>query len=169
MNNCNVIANNASLLANKNYGSIKNCNINGVVTATFVNGGDNGFMVRYNYGTITNCVTSGKISAMSTDGSGWDVFAGGLVEWNSSTGKIISCISKVDVSAESYRSLNTNYAGGIAAENSGLINDCEANGTIASDNHAGGIAGENNGQIMSSYYTGASSVNIAAINNGVIS
>lgn len=179
MKNCSVMGTYQAIMVNNNYGKISSSNVNGTVTST-VAGSDSfakiGLMVYNNYGTISNCTTSGQVSAIATGSSTWGdkADAGGLAFYNASTGRIISCTSKANVSAASpgghYQGAS---AGGITAINEGLINSCEANGAITADglgdcDFSGGIAGENRSQILDSYYTGESTVNLAGMNNGVI-
>ncbi len=177
--NCSVVGTYKAIMVNNNYGKISNCNVNGTVTAT-VQGSDSfakiGLMVYNNYGTISNCTTSGQVSARATGSSTWGdkADAGGLAYYNAATGKIISCTSEANVTADSkHGHYQGSCAGGITAVNDGLINDCEANGAIVADGYGdcdfgGGIAGENKSQILNSYYTGESSVSIAGKNNGTI-
>lgn len=177
MVNCSVVGNNTALLVKNNYGKVQGCDIDGVVTVTLgVYGPDTevGMIVLDNYGTISNCVSSGKIS--SSTNRYYRAFAGGIANYNGENGKIISCSSKVYVNAETNNGCTIHsdvYSGGIASYNKGLINDCEASGTVTASSRddlerPGGIAGYNAGQIISSYYTGTSSVNIAGENSGVI-
>ena len=168
LKNCSVLGTNkTSVFVKTNYGKITNCNINGAIAATTDKHTYIGLMVYENYGTITNCVTSGQVSSNEIDYG--HAYAGGMVAFNQSEGKILSSVSNVNVTAHS--NSDSNYydcAGGIAAENSGLINDCEATGTINART-TGGITAINKGQIISSYYTGSSTVNIAGENSGIIS
>lgn len=174
---CSVVGNTAALLVKDNYGKVQDCDINGVVTVILGVGGpdsDVAMIVFNNYGTIIKCISSGQIS--SSTNQYYKAYAGGIAGYNGENGKIISCESKVNVHAETnngYTSQSDVYAGGIVSWNKGLINDCGAKGTVTASSRddlerAGGIAGYNGGQIMSSYYTGTSSVNIAGENNGVI-
>ncbi len=182
MVNCSVIADDSALLVKYNYGKIQNSNISGTVTYTDCTDGNNanvGMLCFYNYGTITNCKTYG-IATASKKHSPYSIigrtYVGGIVEFNSNTGKIISCTSQVEITTKDgrYYGSPASYAGGIAATNTGLIADCEASGTITStgwnglSTASGGIVGSNSGQITSSYYTGTSDVNIAGQNTGVI-
>lgn len=176
MKDCSVIADDSALLVKHNYGKINNCNISGTVTYTDYTEGNNanvGMLCFYNYGIITDCKTYGKATVTDYNGTG-RTYVGGIAELNTSTGKIISCVSSVDLVANGGIYYG-GYAGGIVATNDGLISDCEAIGTVKSttfDNDEiakqGGIAGSNKGQITSSYYTGTSVVNIAGENTGVI-
>ncbi len=177
MVNCSVVETNKAIMVNDNYGKINTCNVNGFVTVT-VSGGfaEIGLMVYNNYGTISNSTTSGQVTATATGSKTWGDLAnaGGLTYYNAATGKIISCTSKTNVSAISqYGHYQGSRAGGITAINDGLINNCEADGTIIANgygdcDYSGGIVGENRSQILNSCYTGTSTVNIAGINNGVI-
>lgn len=177
MVNCSVVGNNTALLVKDNYGKVQGCDVNGVVSVTLGAYGPNakvGIVVLSNYGTIANSISSGQIS--SSTNRYYKAYAGGIADFNGEKGKIISCESRVNVHAETNNGCTIQsdvYAGGIVSWNKGLINDCEAKGTVTASSRddlerAGGIAGCNNGQIMSSYYTGTSSVNIAGENSGVI-
>lgn len=175
MKDCNIVGNGASILAKENHGKISNCQIDGVVSVNDHVEGNNanaGFMVHYNYGTISNCTTSGIITGTEHNGNGI-AYVGGIVDCNQPTGKIISCISHTEVKAVG-GIFDGGCAGGIAATNNGLITGCEADNIVSATDFSnkiaiqGGIAGTNNGQILSSYYTGESNVNIAGKNNGAI-
>ena len=170
MVNCSVVGNEEALLVSDNYGKVNNCNVNGNVSISETNGTIKvGLIVCNNYGSITNCTTSGQ--ATSTTNSNNRALAGGIVCYNAASGKIISCISETNATANS-NGANI-IAGGITAVNDGLINNCEASGTIFVrgwyDLYTGGIAGENKGQILNCYYTGEEAdLNIADKNSGII-
>ena len=177
MKNCSVVGNNQALLVKSNYGKIKNCNINGMVSVTLGVYGPAtrvGMIACNNYGSVLNSITSGVVS--SSTNQYYQAYAGGVVYCNEVGGKVISCKSETKVHSETnngYTSQSDVYSGGIAGVNKGLINDCESSGEITASSRddlerVGAIAGTNNGQIMSSYYTGASTINIAGENNGTI-
>ena len=158
---CSVVGENGAVLVKDNYGTIKNCIVNGTVSSTGYGNEGCGLMVVNNYGKITNCTTTGSVSTGDSD------FAGGIVRHNQQGGKIIDCVSHANASV-SKRVGGTSFAGGIASINNGLISGCEADGKIDSD-APGGIAGLNQSQIISSYYTGSQNVQIAGENYGVVS
>ena len=173
MVNCSVVGNNQALLVKNNYGKVQNCDINGVVTVIVRENIDAsiGLIAFNNYGTISNCSSTGQISS-TQNCNYYNSYAGGISGYNAVSGKIIACKSTVDVSSITD---DTAYAGGIVGLNDGLINGCQSDGSLyvkgyytGNREYAGGIAGNNNGQIMSSYYTGISEVNIAGENTGVI-
>ncbi len=170
MSNCSVVGKDSALLVKSNYGKVQDCDVNGVVTVTLNRTkAILGIIANKNYGTVSNCISSGNVSATVSNG---EIEIGGIVGSNNSNGKIIYCSSKANLSANATYTWISN-CGGIAGNNSGVINNCETSGTITSTgsythDRPGAIAGTNNGQIMSSYYTGASSVNIAGLNEGVI-
>ena len=168
MKNCNIVGGNyTAILANTNNGKITNCNVNGNITYTSNDTVVLGFLALKNYGTITGCTTSGKIVGVVNYGKSSNVYVGGIVDDNYESGKLISCTSNVEVSGKSH--YGKAYVGGVVAMNVGMVNDCEASGTVeAHDDYDGGIAGNNSGQIMSSYYTGSSDVEIAGQNSGII-
>ena len=171
LKNCSVIGDEAALLVKHNYGKIQNCNVNGATTITMNGSANVGFIACWNYGTITGCTTSGQASATGTDYD--NAYAGGVVEHNKPTGKIVSCTSSVNVKA--YTDDVHSYAGGIASTNEGIISGCEAEGTVTATGYRhdgcyqGGIVGDNSGHVMNSYYTGESNINIAGANTGVVS
>ena len=175
MVNCSVVGKNEAIFVFNNYGKISDCTVDGTITVTTSgNYAQIGLMIFNNYGTIANCSASGQVTATATGHSTWNdkAYAGGIAYYNATTGKIISCDSNTNTTANSKDGNDAN-AGGITAINDGLINNCEANGKIFADgyadaDYAGGITGKNNGQILNSYYIGESSVNIAGVNNGTI-
>ena len=168
MKNCNVVGGNyTAILVKINKGKITNCNVNGNISYSSDGTVVLGFLALQNYGTITDCTTSGKIVGEVNHGKSSGVYLGGIVDDNYESGKIISCVSMVDVSGKSH--YGEAYVGGIVSHNVGLINYCEAGGEVNGyDDYEGGIAGNNMAQIMSSYYTGTSDINIAGKNTGII-
>ncbi len=173
MVNCSVVADCGALLVKNNYGKIQKCNVNGTITTncSYDNDKYSGLIVSKNYNIISDCIVSGNTSMNYNEYSD-SIYSGGIAGINYASGKIISSTSKSSVSATGEYYIR---AGGIVGKNEGVVTNCEANGTIYSKsshwswyNASGGIAGENNGQIMSSYYTGTSDVNIAGENTGVI-
>ncbi len=172
MSNCSVVGNNTALLVKDNYGKVQGCDVNGITTIATGDIVSVGMIALGNYGTITNCISSGEVSATVSVSSYHDAYAGGIAKYNSAKGKIISCVSKANVSSNA-KTGEKAYAGGIVAVNDGIITACEASGTVFAvgwNNYSypGGVVSINNGQIMSSYYTGTSSVSIAGQNSGVI-
>lgn len=182
MKNCSVVGNGGALLVGTNNGKITNCDINGTVSYTVntYGGSSLGLMVYSNNGTITNCTASGIVSSSCDSSGSAAALAGGLVCLNNANGKIISCISHTNTKA-----INTYYvtgsdwqaqAGGIASQNSGMINGCEFDGTIDTiqgrngtvKGYGGSIVGDNFGQIMNCAYTGPSAIGMAGHNTGVI-
>lgn len=175
MTSCSVVGDDQALLVKYNYGKVQNCNVGGTVTATVRSSNRSGsanagLMIYYNYGTVSNCETYGNVTATGQNGD--HAHAGGIAEFNGQTGKIISCVSHTN--AKSWSDNRDTLAGGIVAINDGMINGCEADGTIEATGRSlwkvgpGGIAGTNNSQIIDCYYTGSSDVNIAGINSGTI-
>jgi len=178
MKNCSVVGHGGALLVKYNYGKIKKCNISGMVSVSNTNANSNEAKVALgvwiNYGVISDSTFSGKTSSYYNGSWGGSSYAGGITYINEASGKIISCIAKTDVTAET----NAFYpnAGGIAALNNGLINDCEASGKISGTTKSskygnkkeGSIVGENNGQVMNCYYTGTSPLTLVGWNKGTI-
>lgn len=149
-----------SVLAIDNKGQINGCQINAILNYTQELNYTSGFICISNSGLIVNCASHGSMSTTRTHPngqSGSDMLAGGLVGYN--TGKILSCVSDIDLSL----SVNNNhpgYAGGIAADNGleGFIQNCESKGAFhayqSNRIYIGCIAGYNSGQILSSINTG---------------
>ena len=79
-------------------------------------------------------------------------YAGGLVGYNHENGIIKNCYHTGSVSG-------SNYAGGIAGYDEGVISDCYNDGSVRSgvssgSSYVGGIVGYSNGTIMNCYNTG---------------
>ena len=79
-------------------------------------------------------------------------YAGGLVGYNRENGIIKNCYHTGSVSG-------SNYAGGIAGYDEGVISDCYNDGSVRSSvssgsSYVGGIVGYSNGTIMNCYNTG---------------
>ena len=171
MKDCSVVAERAAILVNYNYGKITNCQILGTTSSSADGDAYAALIAVNNLGTITNCFASGAVSGRN-ECDNCDVFMGGLVAYNSDSGKIINCTAQVNCSS-SWAS-NSCFNGGIVGVNDGLVNNCEANGTLESRcnihecHHKGGIAGLNNSQIIDCSYTGTSDVNIAGENSGIV-
>jgi hypothetical protein len=97
-----------------------------------------------------------------------DACAGGIAGWNSSEGKIISCISTVNVAAGTD---DRPKAGGICGLNRGFITYCEASGTVSATGYsrvAGAIAGKNENQIIECIYTGSEGLALVGDNTGIV-
>lgn len=124
-------------------GVIKNLTINLKINGGAVVGG----IVGYNNGTIENCVVTGEVSSKYNNVN-TILQNGGIAGINNSTGKIIRCVNHSIVAPSN--TLNSTYAGGIAAENYGTIEKSGNNGIINA-NMAGGIAGYNYGIIKECY------------------
>lgn len=96
----------------------------------------------------------------------------GLFRYIGSGGRV----SDLNVSGDFLPTGTKSFLGGIAGENSGIIENCSFNGKISGDNVIGGIAGKNtnSGQIISCHAKGSvvgenSSGGIAGKNDGLIS
>lgn len=144
------VFNTYSALVKHNYGKITNCNVDATVTLTSDSLGDiyTGIICSYNNGIITDCTVSGAVSA-STSEYQKAVIAGGIAGNN--YGKIISCISSANVTAEATNNYwGGVFSGGIAGNNNagGLIEDCEASGVIKGTDNQDAIAGNNDGQVL---------------------
>ena len=173
--NYSVSGESGAVLALNNYGKISNCTINGVVSVSKDKSGNQylyaSIIAVNNYGTIANSVAKGSVSCYAKGDNGI-AYAGGVVALNEQEGKIISCTSTVNVTA------NCSYgypcAGGIVSVNKGVVNDCEASGVLkgsSANKHRielGGIAVDNYGQVIQSYYTGTNTVNLVVNNKGTI-
>ncbi len=168
MKNCSVVGQDTALVVKHNYGKIQNSNIDGFVSAQKEVSTNAGHIALYNYGTISGCVSTGSVSTSINRAV---ACAGGIVAINEGTGKIISCYSHANVSAVAPTGGNWSYSGGVAANNGGLIKDCEVDGTIsgqAYDVYSGSIVGRNTAQIINCCYTGQSVLNMAGQNSGMI-
>ena len=170
-----VVSENGAVLAYDNYGKITNCTIDGNV-AVRKNGSGNQYLhaaiaAVNNYGTIADSVFTGNVSCYAGGDNG-KAYAAGIVGVNQQSGKIISCTSSVDVAAEC--SYGSPLAGGIAAINQGVINDCEASGALSgssANSHRvalAGVAVQNFGQVIGSYYTGINTVDLVSDNKGTV-
>jgi hypothetical protein len=108
-----------------------------------------------NYGTIKNLKLTGAVTG--TYSRSWEVAAGAVAACNYS-GAIKNVVSTVTVSVTQTGSGNT-WAGGIAGENGGTIEDCSSGGDVYLDKTggsgtpgAGGIAGRNYDGIINRCY-----------------
>lgn len=178
MRNCNILgsANNDvyAALVSENYGRVSNCDIHGNVSVNINELINASIICATNKGTISNSVCSGTVSCHGQM-NGLDLtnaIVGGAVCGNE--GKVISCESHVNISAETK---GVACAGGIVGRNKGLVSDCEADGEIFAEGYGylseahefpAGIAGKNEGQIMRCVYTGTSDVPLVGINEGII-
>ncbi|MBQ7792137.1 MAG: hypothetical protein IJ367_01415 [Clostridia bacterium] len=94
-------------------------------------------LFRYNAGTIQNVIVSGELTAGG---------ATGICIYNYSGGQIINCVNYTQIWSD-------NMAGGICAENKGLIRNCKNYGAISyvnGDNPygIGGICADSSGDIQ---------------------
>lgn len=161
---------NALLVGINQGGKIENCSVKDGFASS--NGGI-ALLVGMNEGTIKNCNTSGTVKSSSkyrvyNNGEG----SGGIVAYNGKNGKILSSNSSAYIS-DDYSHYNPSYTGGIVALNDGMIVDCTSNGIVEqmsgySRHYKGGIAGKNTSSIQYSSYTGASTVDLVGLNEGVI-
>lgn len=117
-----------------------------------------GGIVAHNDGLVQN-VNNGNdivISYSSTNKDSTVIYVGGVAGHNGATGKIIDCLNKASVNETAPES----RAGGIAGQNSGVIEKCTNNGIVDAktlyaglknaDKHkvySGGIVGYNEGSV----------------------
>ncbi len=139
---CNSTRDNTGLFSCFANGYIKNLTVE-VANGKKVSGGYNtGIIIgKLINGEITNCKVSGKL------GDGTPV--GGIVGMLEG-GKVSLCQANTDISTTG---TNT-YAGGIAGESTGIIEQCVTQGSISatgSGSYAAGIAGKSSVQINNSY------------------
>lgn len=174
---CNVInEREASLLAKNNYGKIMNCSVDvNASAATTSQTMSVGSLTMNNYGVISKCTAIGNISAIANGPYGIRPVIGGIASFNAKEGKIIDCVSETNIKTTPGVGDSIAYCGGIAGKNEGLISGCEATGELIFEKkystggvRFGGVVGLNDGQVISSNYTGSSSVNTVGINNGTI-
>ncbi len=158
-----ISTDNATPLAETNYGRLINCHSSGTVKGDRYAGG----LVVFNRGRVTNCssVTSvtGKLSAAglvsqnqaghltgchsegAVLGVSWGV--GGLVGNNGEGSSIVNCHSAAKVDGDG-------SAGGLVGENYGLVIGCYSEGDIIGSTDAGGFIGSNWGAVSNCYSTG---------------
>jgi hypothetical protein len=139
---CNSTRDNTGLFSCFANGYIKNLTVE-VANGKKVSGGYNtGIIIgKLINGEITNCKVSGKL------GDGTPV--GGIVGMLEG-GKVSLCQANTDISTTG---TNT-YAGGIAGESTGIIEQCVTQGSISatgSGSYAAGIAGKSSVHIDNSY------------------
>ncbi|MHC5184969.1 MAG: GLUG motif-containing protein [Planctomycetota bacterium] len=94
----------------------------------------------------TAVVSSCYVEGGSVNGND---YVGGLIGLNGITYRgctIIDCYSNTSVTAH-------DYAGGLAAQNSGSITACYSKGSVSGNNYIGGMVGIRNGLIAESYST----------------
>ncbi|MDL2273502.1 S-layer homology domain-containing protein, partial [Oscillospiraceae bacterium OttesenSCG-928-G22] len=122
---------------------VENCHVSGsTITANVLaTGSDYGGLIATNRGIVTKCSVTGT---MAFDALCYRV--GGLVSTNSGT------------VSQSFVTSNINgdksATGPIAANNTGIIEDCYATGDVTGDEISGGIAGINSGIIRRCYTVG---------------
>jgi len=166
------------LLAGFNNGTIINCSVAGIMTATTNVGGltgrnavlggiisdcytnvlvtgdtRSGGLIGQNGGTVTKCHAIGKvIGSVST--------AGGLIGLVTQ-GSITNCIAEGAVSCP-------DWAGGLIGRNhTGITENCYSIGLVTSVGIAGGLIGESTGITTSSYYNTETSGQIDNSGKGV--
>ncbi|MFT0773558.1 beta strand repeat-containing protein [Psychrobacter aquimaris] len=104
-----------------------------------------GGLVGLNRGTINNAhVSSGKVTGNNS-------MYGGLVGWNTNSGKISNSYANATV-----KGLYSNHdnMGGLVGYNDGLVESSFATGSISGNNYIGGLVGGTSGIIRNSYATG---------------
>ena len=124
-----------------NYGLISNCTSLGKIYNTSDMGsGSTAGIVNDNYGKIFQCINKTEITHMGSEDYGY-AYIGGICSSNQEGGEIISCANYGKFTVDSY------YAGGISAENRGLIKNCYNYGEMVSAGTAicGGIVAEASG------------------------
>ena len=128
---------NFAVLATKNYGTIKNCKIEGLVNGY---GSRIGLIAHSNQGEILNCTTSGTIDGNELASAG--------ICYSNHGGLIQNCYSDVKIVAKGYVStIWKTTSAGICANNSygnnsdvGVIENCYFAGTIENGYEQCGIA-----------------------------
>lgn len=132
-----------------NQGIVKNCTASGQLGTNYttLNGTCyNGGIVGNNLGTIEGCTSNVVINTYSVRG-GFETYSGGIAGINNINSKIIHCINNGQVGNEENSS---QYSGGIAGYNDGLIEYSKNTGDIYSisiannfETFAGGLIGKN--------------------------
>ena len=129
----------AVALATTNNGSLSEITVNADIKVTKSMTAAAG-IVRVNSGTMSNCAFAGNITAAESGPENLeDKAIGGIVSENKGT------INKCH--ALGYISTNTSVSGGIAAENSGKIEDSTNHMSITGACYVGGIAADNTGSV----------------------
>lgn len=126
----------------------------------------NGAIVGQNYGLVENCVNHAPVKTYS-------MTCGGIVSSNQAGGKIVRCLNTGTVQT------GYNYAGGIAGQNQGLIEECVNVGRVEAvilssfqtnnSNHkyAGGIAGNSTGGTCKNVANYGSVYTMAGVTGGI--
>ena len=144
-------------IANKNYGTIRNCYVN--INASNGNYNDVGGIAGENiYGTIENCIVQGSISVSGTG-------IGGIVGYNK--GGTIRCCAALLKSVKS----NKRTVGGITGDTTeGLIENCfsQINGVSSTVSEAGGITGRLFNGTVKNCYSVVSSISAPEYAGGIV-
>ena len=118
----------------QNYGTIKNCQIDGMITGNEYAAGICG----QNYGTIKNCRNGGTI-----DGSD---YISGICGDN--LGTISDCYNTGTITG-------TDFISGVCGQNRGTIKNCYNTGSATGGDYVSGVCGQNYGTVENSYNTGS--------------
>ena len=121
-------------------GTIENLHVEGAVTG----GSTSGLLVGSNNGTIMNCSASGSVHAAAEDSGVWRL--GGITGWNEAEGVLENVHAFCEISAKGQ------WAGGIAGQNDGVIQNAYAEGNV-SGAFIGGLVGYNEGSAGHCYTT----------------
>jgi hypothetical protein len=117
-----------------------------------ITGYDNtGGIVGSNDGTVTRCHVAADVEVCAVQSGAW--YHGGIVGNNWGTGTIQQCTSAATLTTASATS--TQYYGGIAGSNGGILSDNLAIGATvpaAAYNYYGAITGYNDGTLQRNYY-----------------
>lgn len=141
----------SGLFAKLEGGTIQNLHVAGSV----ISGSSSGLLVGYNNGTIRNCSVEGSVRAAANEAGIWRM--GGIAGWNDAEGRIENSHAQCEISTKGQ------WAGGIAGENDGVIQNCYTQGAVAGV-QAGGLVGKNDGELRYCYTT--AQVYAAALSEG---
>lgn len=128
--NINATASNQGLFGIINGATIKNLNVEGIVTSS--NNYVGGIVGKVQQGTIENCSFTGTVTSSKSSSA----YAGGIVGGTVNPSTIEGCYNKATVNG---------YAGGILGYGKATIKNCYNTGDINGTNRAGGIIGQFNG------------------------
>ncbi len=138
-------------LCGSNYGTIRNCSSEGVIT-----GWDEslsiGGLCGKNSGTITKCFSTGTLRSYELTWFDESSYIGGLCGENDSGGEIMNCYSLASITT----GMKSRDIGGLCGENrQGRIRKCFAIGSVlggSGSTRLGGLCGENLGIVENCFW-----------------
>ena len=170
--NININNNSPSIVTAGLFGGISSTGIvnnigliNSLINVVSTSSSYAGGLVGFNAGIINNSYADTVVN-IKTNGSNTDTTVGGLVGWQTASGKISNAFATGNVKSESNSTLASNYidAGGLVGFNAGAITNAYAIGSVDSIStnnsavvvgDAGGLVGWNdNGTVQNSYALG---------------